>query len=1009
MTASLATAAGASAMGLRSGLGFLMGAALVAAAAATCGYQSCPVTKPDMLNVHLIPHTHDDVGWLKTVDQYFFGVRNDIQHAGVQYILDSVIPQLLADPSKRFIYVEVVFFARWWGLQTEAMRQAVRQLVAEGRLEFVNGGWCMNDEAAVHYNPVIDQMSLGLHFLKETFGECGRPRVAWHIDPFGHSREQASLFAQMGYDGFFVGRIDYQDKAQREALREMEQLWRGSGSLPPPAADLFTGVLPNGYNPPMSLCWDQICSDNPIVDDDSDENNVESIVAYFLGTAAAQAKHYRTNHIVMTMGSDFQYENALLWYKNMDKLIKHVNAKQLNGSHVNVLYSTPSCYLWELNKANISWTVKYDDFFPYADGPHQFWTGYFTSRPALKRYERLSNNFLQVCNQLEVLAGAQANAGPYGNASSSVLRQAMGVAQHHDAVTGTAKQHVTNDYAKQLSTGWDACEVVVSNALTSIIGSKENFIYCTYLNISVCLLTEVASTFMVIVYNPLARPVGWNVRLPVNGSHYSVLDPSGQAVLNEVIPVSNFTRAVRHDRGDAVNELVFQASAPPLGYTTYSVSRLPGKEPARSRLLKRLPHQPGADQLSWSIQNEHLRVLVDPKTGLLKEIQNLDKNISLPVSQNFFWYNASAGNEENSQASGAYIFRPDTSQTFPIAKGAQVHHVKTQVVEELYQNFSAWCSQVVRLYAGQPYVELEWTVGPIPIQDGLGKEIISRFETDLQTAGRFYTDSNGREILERRRNYRATWNLSQTEPVAGNYYPVNSRIYIKDQKVQLTVLTDRSQGGSSVFDGSLELMVHRRLLHDDSRGVGEPLLEPGDFHHGLVVRGRHLILLDTAESSAEQHRLWAQQEFMAPQLVLAPGEGPPYQPGQDNVKEFSALHQALPSNVHLLTLAQWEPDSVLIRLEHQFERGESVNGSMPAVVNLLNLFSSFNIISVQEMNLAANQKLEDVNRLIWQPAEGAAKQQSRSRLDPTHIALQPMEIRTFLARIQHKTRPGREI
>lgn len=72
----------------------------------------------------------------------------------------------------------------------------------------------------------------------------------------------------------------------------------------------------------------------------------------------------------------------------------------------------------------------------------------------------------------------------------------------------------------------------------------------------------------------------------------------------QVIPVSNFTRAVRRDRGDAVNELVFQASAPPLGYTTYSVSRLPGKEPARSRLLKRLPHQPGADQLSWSIQNE---------------------------------------------------------------------------------------------------------------------------------------------------------------------------------------------------------------------------------------------------------------------------------------------------------------------------------------------------------------------------------------------------------------------
>ena len=55
----------------------------------------------------------------------------------------------------------------------------------------------MNDEAATHYNSIIDQHSLGAEFLRDQFGECGRPKIGWQIDPFGHSREQASLLAQV--------------------------------------------------------------------------------------------------------------------------------------------------------------------------------------------------------------------------------------------------------------------------------------------------------------------------------------------------------------------------------------------------------------------------------------------------------------------------------------------------------------------------------------------------------------------------------------------------------------------------------------------------------------------------------------------------------------------------------------------------------------------------------------------------------------------------------------------
>lgn len=76
----------------------------------------------------------------------------------------------------------------------------------------------------------------------------------------------------------------------------------------------------------------------------------------------------------------------------------------MNGSDVNVFYSTPSCYLYALNQANRTWTSKTDDFFPYANFPHAVWTGYFTSRAALKRYERYSNNILQVTRQLNALS-----------------------------------------------------------------------------------------------------------------------------------------------------------------------------------------------------------------------------------------------------------------------------------------------------------------------------------------------------------------------------------------------------------------------------------------------------------------------------------------------------------------------------------------------------------------------------------------------------------------------------
>ena len=59
---------------------------------------------------------------------------------------------------------------------------------------------------------------------------CGRPKVGWQIDPFGHSRELAATMARLGFDGLFLGRIDYQDKNGRLNNQTAEMIWRTSAN-----------------------------------------------------------------------------------------------------------------------------------------------------------------------------------------------------------------------------------------------------------------------------------------------------------------------------------------------------------------------------------------------------------------------------------------------------------------------------------------------------------------------------------------------------------------------------------------------------------------------------------------------------------------------------------------------------------------------------------------------------------------------------------------------------------
>lgn len=174
-------------------------------------------------------------------------------------ILTSLFTVLREDPSFRFVWAETYFFSRWFAEQSESYQSAVREYVAEGRVEFVGGGAVQHDEALPSLDMMLRQTEDGMDFLYQQFG-IRTLSVAWQIDPFGHSAITPELFASFGARFFVGNRIDKEVKEEMKRSKSLEFVWRGS-SLGQ-QADVLSHILPYYYGFPAPIsttsydgCW----------------------------------------------------------------------------------------------------------------------------------------------------------------------------------------------------------------------------------------------------------------------------------------------------------------------------------------------------------------------------------------------------------------------------------------------------------------------------------------------------------------------------------------------------------------------------------------------------------------------------------------------------------------------------------------------------------------------------------------------------------------------------------
>ena len=160
------------------------------------------IPENEIIHVHIVCHSHDDVGWQMPPEQYF--------NMRVRDIITSVVKALEANPKRKFSQTEIYYFEMWWREQSIEIKERVKKLVKDGQLEFINGGWVSNDEACPSYEEVIMNMMTGHSFLKQNFDFV--PKHAWHADAFGHSAATVELFAKMGFESISFARIDDEEK-----------------------------------------------------------------------------------------------------------------------------------------------------------------------------------------------------------------------------------------------------------------------------------------------------------------------------------------------------------------------------------------------------------------------------------------------------------------------------------------------------------------------------------------------------------------------------------------------------------------------------------------------------------------------------------------------------------------------------------------------------------------------------------------------------------------------------
>jgi len=726
----------------------------------------------------------------------------------------------------------------------------------------------MNDEACPYYEDIIDNMQTGIEWINKELGFTSY--IGWQLDPFGHSSTNARLQAKLGFDFQVFSRMNQQDREIRFKNQTLRSVW-----TPHNREKILIEPNVGNYCDPGWI-WDGTYANDP-------KAGADRFYTYVKGNSA----YYQKKVILQLLGCDFQYVNGPQIYENHLRTIQYIWDNPDSYPDIEFKYSLASEYLEDLKSVEEVYTEKTDDYWAYGDADNDYWSGYFTSRPLMKYLSRYTGKAFQAFRQLLSFNMMALEPQQRKNLSAQTVNTTveyvalqMGVAQHHDAVSGTAKQYVQDDYYTRLynaldkiteitnavlsmeikSLFWDTTKDSFTNGVTAF---PENLEFCDLQDpyFKTCLSTNLDEKMaaLLVVYNPTGNDNKVH-KVPIQNEKVTVYNNQKQK-LNAEVFCGNYWN------GNQCWLYFADQKMKPFGTNYYLLRSDQASTTTKKVELTECSSDVGTE-CNLTIQGYGQDLSADfipslDKTITFREVKDPSQEFSVSVD-----YRNYIGMVNNQTNSGAYIFRPnedtyinpDSYSTFRKVFTAQGEIMSLARMEGDFANCTITFNHLedsAETSQNGIVMTLEPEIGSINNSDGKGREVVQILtHSSIENNSVFYTDSNGLDMQKRVFGKQETFDIKPDaiDVIPSSYYPVNAAIYVEDSNTRMTVLTDRSEGGTSRGNGQVETMMHRRTVldsqgADDRKGVGEALNELGPNGDGLKIRPLYHVLIEKTPKS----------------------------------------------------------------------------------------------------------------------------------------------------------------